>query len=309
MKKTITAIMILIFSLPAFSQDWQEIKLETNLSLTGISFLNADTGLVVSSGGRYLQTLDGGKNWSIFHITDTPLEDVFYLDSKTAYICGRKGLIVFTDDAGASWQNKSLKDTMIWFFDIEMFDENNGLVIGATRNPENPFEGIALRTIDGGKIWGKIETLGIGYNEISYRPGEPVYMMSFGKLNISNDMGKTWESFLTVEGEACRAISMYGKSGIITGPKGMCAFTRDSGKTWQITKQESTQLYIAAVMINENDAYIAGAEGVIKHTIDGGKSWTLEQVPDKFHVFDMAIGGNYLYAVGAKGGMIRKKIK
>jgi photosystem II stability/assembly factor-like uncharacterized protein len=151
--------------------------------------------------------------------------------------------------------------------------------------------------------------LGLGYAEILYNQGGPVYLLSFGYLHSSDDLGKSWKSAKTFDGPAARTVSIVGKTGILAGPNGMCAFSSDTGRTWTKLDQWSDKIYIAAEMIDEEVGYIGGANAIIMRTTDGGRTWKVELMAKSFDVLDMCLIGDRLFAVGSKGGIIAKKVK
>ncbi|MDH4157900.1 MAG: YCF48-related protein [candidate division Zixibacteria bacterium] len=311
MKHSLLCLLLLSLVVPALhAQEWQRVKIPAQDNLTGISFISPDTGLVVTGTGRYMHTVDGGKNWRRFRIEEgAPFEDVFYLNSQYAYICGRNGKLLRSIDSLQSWQHKTLPDTLPWLMDIEMFDNKHGLVIGMSRHTERPLQGFALRTVDGGISWQEVAPMGAGYAEIAYEKGGPVIILAFGRLIISDDKGATWRTVTTFEGEACRAISMHGDAGIMAGPGGICAYTRDAGKTWQIVRSDAQRVFIAVQMIDDQVAYVGGANGIVMRTADGGQTWQDEDFPAPIDIFDFELVGDRLYAVGSMGGMLYKKVR
>jgi photosystem II stability/assembly factor-like uncharacterized protein len=294
----------------AGADDWVSVKIPVEEGLSGISFLNKDSGLVITNWGRYLLTTDGCRSWRTFVLKEgAAFEDVHYLNSRRAFICGRGGMLFRTVDGCATWQNQSLPDTLPWLTDVEMFDDQTGMVIGMTRRAESPFEGLALRTTDGGDTWHPLVSLGLGYAELCHRPSEPVYLLSFGKVSISFDKGKTWESVPTVQGEPCRAMAMHGLAGVIAGPGGMRAYTLDGARTWQLAKSQPDRVFIAAVIVSDTVGYLGGMGGVMMYTEDGGRTWKDEKIPEAFDIYDLALVADRLYAVGSDGHMIYKKVK
>ncbi len=62
-------------------------------------------------------------------------------------------------------------------------------------------------------------------------------------------------------------------------------------------------------MIDENTGYIGGTKASIFKTTDGGRNWNQELMAKSFDVFALCIIGDWLWAVGADGGIIRKKVR
>lgn len=311
MRDFITVILaLLIICSSAASQDWKIVNSPVEDNITGICWVHPDTFFIVTSKGNCARTYDGGKNWQVVRVAaGIHLEDVSFADSKLGVVCGRSGVLYRTVDGGATWESKSLKDTIPWFMDVEMFDAQTGLVIGMTRDSASPLRGLALRTTDSGLTWKKQKPLGLGYAEILYNRGGLVYLLSFGQLHSSDDFGKSWKSARTVDGMVARAVSIVGKTGILAGPNGMCAFSSDTGQTWTKLDQLSDKIYIAAEMVDEEVGYIGGTNATIMRTADGGRTWTAELMARSFDVLDMCLIGDRLFAVGSKGGIIAKKVK
>ena len=311
MKKSISlTLILLLFSVISVSaQNWNAVNFPVEENINGISFVNLDTAFFITGTGKLIRTFDNLNTYDIFEPTPgLPLEDVEFISSDKGFICGPKGTVMITTDGGYTFKNLKLTDTTAWFFDVEMFDSNHGMVIGMTRDSANPLQGLAFRTEDGGKSWDKVENLGMGYSEIIYYNSK-VYLLAFGQISISDDMGKSWESKLTLNGAPGRTLSFYGNSGIIAGIGGMCAYSKDGGNVWMPSQQDENQFFIASQMISVNSGYIGGNHAKLLKTTDGGRTWSSELMAKYFDVYDMALVENRIYVVGSQGGIIWKEAK
>ena len=148
----------------------------------------------------------------------------------------------------------------------------------------------------------------MGYSEVIYQNGK-VFLLSFGQISISDDMGKSWETKLTINGAPGRTLSISGNSGVIAGIGGMCAYSRDGGNTWLPSQQDEQQFFIASQMVSVNKGYIGGNNAKLFSTSDGGRSWGEELMAKYFDVYDMALIENRIYVVGSLGGIIWKEVK
>jgi photosystem II stability/assembly factor-like uncharacterized protein len=63
------------------------------------------------------------------------------------------------------------------------------------------------------------------------------------------------------------------------------------------------------VLINEHEGYIAGLASRVYYTSDGGRKWVREPLPRACDLIAMTKVGNRLWAVGADGIVLWKKIK
>ncbi|MFQ5499469.1 MAG: WD40/YVTN/BNR-like repeat-containing protein [Candidatus Zixiibacteriota bacterium] len=312
MRLTLAFIFVLTAALtqPALAQDWETLACPVEDHISGLTFVQADTAFAVTKSGRCLRTYDGGISWSIFSVSGgLSLEDACFLDGKRGAVCGRNGQIHLTVDGGVTWEDNSWPDTAAWFFDIEFFDDKTAMVVGIRRLPDAPLTGIALRSTDSGRTWKEYQTIGMGYSEIDYRTGGPVYLLSIGKIHTSTDGGEKFKSRLAGLNRPARTISMFGATGIMAGPNGVCAYTRDSGVTWNQTALEQELVVVASQMVDEKTGYIAGKDGLMMVTTDGGKNWQKEEIDPTMHVLDLCLGGDNLYAVGGNGKIIFKKVR
>jgi photosystem II stability/assembly factor-like uncharacterized protein len=70
----------------------------------GIWFIDANTGVMVASGGKVYKTGDGGVNWTLKPTPTTqPLFSVAFTDAGTGYAVGGNGTIIKTTNAGETW--------------------------------------------------------------------------------------------------------------------------------------------------------------------------------------------------------------
>lgn len=292
------------------AQDWQTVDFPVDEHITGIEMINADTGYVVTASGNFFITKDAGKNWENSQVTrGVKLESLCFLNRFTGWVCGLKGSIFSTADGGLTWTNQSWKDTTAVLIDIEMINHDSGIVVGMRPDTGNALGPLALRTTDGGQSWKQLQPMGLAYSEIRYeKPPGKLYFMSMGRMNTSLDGGKKWQSLFTIEGPPARTFSINGSTGIMAGPKGVCAYSVDSGKTWYLNKRTEAEHFVSSVLIDPRRGYIAGLGGLMLATVDGGRNWQKETLPWSFFVMDMCAVGNKVYAVGTDGSIISKTL-
>ena len=315
--KTIFVIFLLLLaalaisSTGAYSQDWQLIEFPSYDHLTDVVMITADSGLVVTASGYCFRTSDRGKSWQKSEIIkNIRIEALYFEDSQNGWACGHLGSIFKTSDGGASWIDVSFDDMGAIFFDIEMKDALTGVAVGMRPLESNNFNGIAVRTVDGGKNWEKFEASGLAYSEIKQsRTKNKMFFMAMGRLNISNDDGKSWQSVATLEGTPARTFSIYGSTGIMAGPKGTLGYSNDSGKTWYNKEQDKEKTFLSSILLNSQYGYVAGSRGAMMVTIDGGINWTEEETPLELTILDMCFVDSYLFAVGSDGLIMYKEIR
>lgn len=295
----------------AFAQEWKSISFPSDEPITGITMFTADTGCIVTGDGNFIRTNDRGKTWTRSEdISGARLESLCFLDKKTGWICGHKGKILFTADGGHEWTDQSWKDTIAIFLEIQMINRDTGVVVGMRPDSANTMASIALRTTDGGKTWKQLETMGMAYSEIQYNKADrKFFLMSLGKMHISNDGGNKWRSLYTVEGAPARTFSIYGNTGIMAGPKGVCAYSADSGKTWYMNARSKEEHFVSSALVDSKRGFIAGLDGLMLATQDGGRTWEPVKLPETFLVLDMYVRRNTVYAVGTQGVILYTELK
>jgi photosystem II stability/assembly factor-like uncharacterized protein len=303
-------VALLLLATTASAQQWKTVTFQTRDIVTGISFCHPDTGFVCTSAGTVARTMDAGQSWDLFNVRKGVLiEDIHFVNSQRGFAVGRKATLFGTSDGGYTWERLFEGDTSIWFSEVLMFTDKVGMVIGMTRQPDNPYEGIALRTTDGGASWGEIDIPGLGYGGLFAEDNGKVFMVSFGRLHQSSDLGKTWQSQPLETEKPIRTLSLYKKAGIMGGLGGVCAYSPDQGQHWNTFSLDPNMVLLAAEMISEKEGYLAGANGVMLRTLDGGLSFTADTLPKPANILDMQQVGDILYAVGSEGSIFYKTFK
>jgi photosystem II stability/assembly factor-like uncharacterized protein len=303
---------VLLFSLAgaAQAQGWEQVKLPMNESVTGMSWVNHDTGYVVTSGAKYGRTFDGGRTWKFYTVQhDSTFEDVYFLNKDTGIVCGRFARAHRTVDGCKNWEIIQLpeNDRSIWLTSALLLPGGIGLMVGIIEG-ESP-QGVLYRSEDAGKTWTRQSVKGLAFGELFYHPGDPICFQSWGRLYYSMDKGKTWSSMSVPSSKPTRATTFFKNSGILCGNNGAILCTADRGKTWQGVKSGGTANFTSALLLNEKTGYIAGTGGTLLKTTDGGQNWTPEKLPVSVDFAGLYNSGEFVYAYGASGVILRLRLK
>ncbi|MEO5570809.1 MAG: YCF48-related protein [Bacteroidia bacterium] len=98
--------MLLCTFYQQLSAQWNLQPSGTTETLLGVSFPAPDTGWVVGSNGKILNTINGGNNWNIQPSGTTSfLRDVYFTNTSHGVIVGESGLIKLTNNGGANFSN------------------------------------------------------------------------------------------------------------------------------------------------------------------------------------------------------------
>ena len=90
----------------ADGNDWAQVASPVHVTLTSVSFSDANNGWAVGHDAATLHTTDGGKTWALQNYQPAdhkPLLSVIALDSQRALATGAYGLFLGTHDGGKTW--------------------------------------------------------------------------------------------------------------------------------------------------------------------------------------------------------------
>jgi|694.fasta_scaffold07961_7 photosystem II stability/assembly factor-like uncharacterized protein len=184
---------------------WVAQNSPVSTKLTGVWFVSPDSGMICSTEGLVLATIDGGLNWNI--VLDGVEQDFNAISatSDTFYVAGNSGVIYRTYDFGATWNRFStgntnaansvyLKARRGWVagsagnglnFGLAGFDPSGkGEIFKASHliASPNPFaETLSLYTPQQESGWASIEIYDIAGRSVFYNPQQAI---NNGKLNI-----------------------------------------------------------------------------------------------------------------------------
>ncbi len=222
------------------------------LYLTDVAFADAEHGIIIGNYGvdhgaefQFLSD-DGGKSWKRANIA-TPkiaanpdiLNATSYPDKQHARSVGswspnKNGVLIKTDDGGASFQRKETNSESV-LRDVSFTDADNGWIVGDG--------GTILHTTDGGKTF---ELQGAREDKTDYLSVQFVnkntgwIVGADGNVNRTIDGGATWESIKWHTNlDKISAVKFADANngfafldGVDAGARGILR-TTDGGKTWQ----------------------------------------------------------------------------
>jgi len=302
--------------------------------LRGLSVVNERIIWASGTGGTFLKTTDGGKNWTVGKVPGAEkldFRDVEAFDEKTAYLLsigeGETSRIYKTIDGGATWKLQFQNTNPKAFFDaIAFWDENNGIAMS------DPVDGkyLLIATGDGGATWKPLATDKMA----KAKEGEAAFaasgtcLITVGKSDVflvsggndarvfrSNNHGLSWFVVDTpivkgTPGSGIFSIAMFDrKRGVIVGgnyekPNEMTnnlAFTNDGGKMWKLGK--GLNGYRSAVAYIDKKTIVAVGASGSDLSGDGGKTW--RNLDKENYNAVQAKGKNAIWAVGASGLVAR----
>jgi photosystem II stability/assembly factor-like uncharacterized protein len=284
---------------------WSKVDVPTTASLRGLSVINQNVVWASGTGGTVIETIDGGKTWSVIAVPGAEKLDfrgIHAFDEKNALIMSSgpaeqgQARLFRTQDGGQSWQQVFEEKRRGIFFDaIAFWDRRHGIVLS------DPIDGhfALFRTEDGGATWKQIPP-----------PALPPSLPNEGAFAASN-------SCLTVQGEQ----NVWFATG---GAKVARVFrSSDRGKSWSVAEtpmhpaNASSGIFSLAfsdatkgIAVGGDYAHPDSSElPNVMFTSDGGRSWQVGAgtKPAGMYLSSVAIvvalppSGRDFVAVGSKG--------
>lgn len=259
--------------------NWILIDAHTSRTLSGVAFVDADHGIIVSSdstpfGSHLLYTSDGGETWSGPDGPPAPgvlsdFRNVAMLDGNTGVVVGSQGNIFRTADAGQSWEDQA-HFPALRLPGISFVNASDGIAVGPA---------IILRTQDGGATWTRSNPGPLFLNDVSYVGPTRVVVVGSdaitrsGTILRSTDGGANWTT-ISVDPIFPWAVDFGdGLNGSTVGNGGVILHTTDAGVTWSPQESGTTATLYDVSMSNANTAIAVGAHGTLLRTTDGGTHW------------------------------------
>ncbi len=249
-------------------ETWTSQSGDTTGPLTGVSFVDANTGTAVGFYGPILQTTNGGITWTRDSSgTMFDLNGVSFSDANSGTAVGIDGTILHTTNGGTTWTTQ-VSGTTDYLYGVSFVDANTGTAVGSG--------GTILHTTDGGTTW------------VSQTSGTTnwLYSVSFVDANTGTAVGQVGTILRTIDGGVTWTSQSGGEgmwfngvcftdahTGIAVGWYGATIRTTDGGTTW-ISQSSCTEQTLNAVSFFDADNGIVVADpGTILRTTNGGSTW------------------------------------
>lgn len=336
--KKIFWIFVFFFLVSNINAQWQKQNVDTKASLRGLSVVNQNVIWASGTGGTFIKTVDGGKNWIVGKVPDAEkldFRDVEAFDANTAYLLsignGETSRIYKTTDGGETWEMQfKATDEKVFLDAFAFWDKDNGIAMG------DPIDGYfyLLRTTNGGKNWFPIGN----DKQFPAKEGEAAFAASGtciiveGKRNAflvsggqtsrvfrSDSFGNAWTVSETpmikgTSGSGIFSIAMFNsKIGIIVGgnyekpneANDNLAFTKDGGKTW--TSGTGLSGYRSGVTYIDQKTLVAVGSNGSDLSTNSGKNW--KSLDKENYNAVQSRGRKTIWAVGPRGLVAKLIIK
>lgn len=288
----------------------------------GLSFLALIFFVVsapcVRAAGAWARQSSGSLAW---------LHAVFFLDERRGWAVGGNGVLLASEDGGASWsaRPRPTEDTL---HDVYFADERNGWLV-CERSIYDLKELDAsrtylLRTRDGGRSWDRVNVLGkqdddaLLVRALFTHDGRGWAFGEGGTLYTTRDGGATWErQRVPTRHLLLGGLFLDGEQGWLVGAGSTLLQTSDGGETWNAgtllglappagTGPDARRVrFTAASFVDRSRGWAVGAEGRVFATRNGGRTWTPQESNTTADLLDVKfLDEREGWAAGAGGTLL-----
>jgi len=241
----------------------QASSVQTQVTLTSVSFPSNDVGFAVGHDAVIVKTVDGGDNWTLIYEdfdAETPLLSVFFDTPTHGMAMGAFGYLIETNDGGDTWEQRPIiADEEDDFHLNDSFRANDGgLWIAAEF-------GTVYYSADSGVTFSRIQTPyeGSFWGGIGLSDGSNLIYGMRGNVYRTVDNGVTWEKVETgVTKSFGGSVELANGTVVLAGLNGAIAYSTDTGKTFQTVSRADREGYNAVIGVAGGQIAIFGQSGV-----------------------------------------------
>lgn len=310
MKKYI--IIFLIFTISSCSKDnvenqiFEKISINTTESLTDISFINENQGIICGSIGFFAKTNNGGKSWTKLNVGVTQTFMSAFMQNEQNLYTARLGMFS-SKNSGNTFSEIGNLSIGSSIFAIKFYNLNQGLILRG---------GSILKSNDGGNNWtekyntnsySSLNNLQITSPLISYASGGANFdNKNMGEIVKTVDSGQTWTKALNSNSKISSISFISDNIGFYINSNNELYKTINGANNWvKVSNLLYTPLNIC--FINESIGYFSTYEGQILMTKNGGLSWNIVYNKTNESIVKIISINNTIYAIGNNGLFLKKK--
>ena len=237
-----------------------------------ISFINPDTGIMVTDYGRIMQTTNGGVSWNTDSSFVTPGYDNLILrfsdfeSNNVAYVSGSGGRVIKSTNGGLNWFTTT--GGRYNYNSNYFIDQNTGFSVGN--------EGKILKTTNAGVNWVEKQSNTVqNLNEVQFVRNDIGYIIGdTGVVLKSTDGGEIWHNLnLGVTSNFNGLFFTDINSGFICGNHSKIMRTTDGGTNWisQNSGVSANAVLGKLFFVNSDTGFMSGS--FYLRTTNSGINW------------------------------------
>jgi len=223
---------------------------------------------------------------------------------------GEHGVIIFSDDAGTSWQQASVPVSTL-ITDLHFFDNQIGWAVG--------HDGLIMRSVDSGASWEKVLD-GNDLNALRVKQLENYLSQLQNNLDVDSDLLETAEYQLddamvaSEEGPTAPLLDVLfvnADKGFALGAYGLLLATDNGGQHWRYVGHKLPNpegLHLNKLHhTQKGELLILGEAGLVLLSRDLGESWIALDSPYDGSFFSVAESDS-LYLMGLRGNVFKLEL-
>ena len=239
---------------------WDDLSFGSSSYFKDITFINADTGIIVGSDGIY-RTTNRGTDWDyIANGATGQLNSVMFVNPNLGFAAGNS--ILKTTDGGLHWTN--LYNSSIPLYSIYFTNSDVGIAVGGGIG-----QSIVVKTIDGGHTWFTQSTPDPHWFTGVYLTDSNTGTIvgQTGVILRTTDGGSTWTIQSSNTSAWLWGIHFFNENyGIVAGFKGKILKTTDAGALWTSEPSPTYNSLLKVAFYNDYKGYVVGLYGSIIRT-------------------------------------------
>jgi photosystem II stability/assembly factor-like uncharacterized protein len=280
----------------------------TNNTMYGLFFINENTGFAIHHYWSYppytaglLKTTDKGLHWNLnFQNNSHDLNDVFFTDDLTGWICGVLGLVYKTSNSGSSWTLQNI-DSNIVSNKIYFINQNTGWILGYVSGQNSS---CILITNNGGSNWNRINITEPYLNNMTSSllfVNNNTGIIAGAGIGRTTNGGYNWQ--LIQYQNSIEDIAKDNLGNIFAIGWHKFYKSTDSGLNWQIISSPNNA-GVALKMLNSTTGYMSCLDGILLKTTDSGVNWDIRKLCTNSQLRSFfVIDTNKIWVIG-DGGLI-----
>lgn len=209
--------------------NWEKTEFDEGVRerITGVLFNQYGKGLAFGQGGAFFAFNQTENKWrkriAPVHYF---LLDGFFTDDFNGIIVGAGGTIIFTEDAGATWNQANIfGEKNVQLNAVYFYNQKNGWTVGA--------DGKIFQTSSSGKMWrGQISGTTKNLNDVKFlNSAEGFAVGDEGTILHTTTAGNVWKPQISNAKHKLEKVFFVGKKGFAVGFGGTLLIYDESEKS------------------------------------------------------------------------------
>lgn len=263
----------------------------TSFDLTGVSFLDAVTGIMSLEDGNCLISLDSGNNWSPLPTGNLePLTGASIIPGNW-FVTGENGTILLSTNDGAAWTPFTTGTTET-FNGSGFSSSTNGFAVG-TNGTIQKYNGVTWTPETSGTLEHLNNVYALSSTE-AFAIGDNQTILKYDGFSWAPQSSPT--SFNVKDIKFTNA-----NEGYAAGTNGVIIKTIDGGANWTISLSGVDIDFNSVEAVDPDSAWAAGTNGIVYTTIDNGSTWVRYSVGHTATQDEIIVQGGKGHIVGQGG--------